>query len=81
MNISEELRNLANRIEGTSLNTIEEINIKQQLYEEFILRLELIEEHLERKRAQPKNLDLKFSELFINDYKDKLNKIKNADTN
>ena len=75
MNIADELRKLASQIDGTSLNTIEEINIKKELYEEFINRLELIENHLERKRAQCHNLDLKFSELFIDDYKDRLKQL------
>ena len=76
MNISNELRKLADQIEGTPLNTIEERNIKKELYEEFLLRLQLIEDHLERKRAQPSNLDLAFTRKFIDDYLLKLNELK-----
>jgi hypothetical protein len=76
MNIANELRKLADQIEGTSLNTVEEKNIKKELYEEFLLRLQLIEDHLERKRAQPHNLDLAYTRKFIDDYKLKIIELK-----
>ena len=75
MNISNELRKLADQIEGTPLNTTEERNIKKELYEEFLLRLKLIEDHLERKRAQPHNLDIAFTRKFIDDYELKITKL------
>ena len=76
MNIANELRKLADQIEGTSLNTVEEKNIKKELYEEFLLRLKLIEDHLERKRSQAHNLDLAYTREFIDDYKLKIIELK-----
>lgn len=76
MNIANELRKLADQIEGTSLNTVEEKNIKKELYEEFLLRLQLIEDHLERKRSQAHNLDLAYTRKFIDDYKLKIIELK-----
>jgi hypothetical protein len=76
MNIANELRKLADQIEGTSLNTVEEKNIKKELYEEFLLRLKLIEDHLQRKRSQTHNLDLTYTRKFIDDYKLKIIELK-----
>lgn len=75
MNIADELRKLAEQIEGTSLNTIEEINIKKELYEEFLLRLNMIKNHLEKKRGQAANLDQAFTNLFIDDYLKRFNEL------
>ena len=77
MNIANELRKLADQIDGTPINTIEEQNIKLQLYEEFLNRLLLIEEHIEHKRARAKDLDKAFIKLYIDDYKLKLHEINN----
>lgn len=68
MNIANELRKLADQIEGTTLNTIEEKNIQRELYSEFLLRLKMIEDHLVAKRGQSKDLDLAFTRKFIDDY-------------
>ena len=68
MNIANELRKLADQIEGTTLNTIEEKNIQRELYSEFLLRLKMIENHLVTKRGQSKDLDLAFTKRFIDDY-------------
>ena len=68
MNIANELRKLSDQIEGTTLNTIEEKNIQRELYSEFLIRLKMIEEHLEKKRGQAKDLDLAFTKRFIDDY-------------
>ena len=68
MNIAEELRKLASQIEGTPINNIEEKNIQKELYSEFLIRLKIIEDHLEKKRSQSKDLDMSFTRKFINDY-------------
>lgn len=72
MNIATELRKLADQIEGTTLNTIEEKNLQIELYQEFLLRLKIIEEHSERKRSQAKDLDLAFIRKFIDDYTERI---------
>ena len=75
MNIANELRKLADQIEGTSLNTIEEKNIQRELYSEFLIRLKMIQDHLEKKRGQAKDLDSEFTKKFINDYELRLIKL------
>ena len=72
MNIANELRKLADQIEGNSLNTVEEKNIQKELYSEFLIRLKMIEEHLEKKRGQSKDLDMTFTKRFIDDYELKI---------
>ena len=76
MNIANELRKLADQIEGTTLNTIEEKNIQRELYSEFLIRLKMIEEHLEKKRGQVKDLDLAFTKRFIDDYELRIVRLK-----
>lgn len=75
MNISQELRNLADRIDGTSLNTIEEVNTKRELYSEFLIRLKIIEDHIEYKRGQSRDLDKTFLKRFIDDYELKITRL------
>ena len=76
MNIADELRKLAEQIEGTSLNTIEEKNIQKELYSEFLIRLKIIKEHLEKKRGQSKDLDITFTKRFIDDYELRIVRLK-----
>ncbi len=76
MNIADELRKLAEQIEGTSLNTIEEKNIQKELYSEFLIRLKMIVEHLEKKRGQSKDLDITFTKRFIDDYELRIVRLK-----
>ena len=76
MNIADELRKLADQIEGNSLNTIEEKNIQKELYSEFLIRLKMIEEHLEKKRGQSKDLDIAFTKRFIDDYELRIVRLK-----
>lgn len=75
MNISNELRKLADQIDGTSLNTIEEQNIQKELYEEFLLRLKMVNDHIEHKRGQAKDLDKAFLKIFIEDYELKISRL------
>jgi len=75
MNIANELRKLADQIEGTPLNTLEENNIYKTLYEEFLSRLKIVESHFEVKRGQSKDLDKAFVRRFIDDYELKISKL------
>lgn len=75
MNIANELRKLADQIDGNYLNTIEEKNIQIELYSEFLTRLKIIEEHLENKKFRSKDLDIAFTKSFIDDYELKITRL------
>lgn len=76
MNIAEELRNLANAIEGTPINTIEERNITKELYSEFLIKLNIIKDHLENKKFRSKDLDEQFVGKFIDDYELRITRLR-----
>ena len=52
------------------------MGIQKELYSEFLIRLKMIEEHLEKKRGQSKDLNIAFTKRFIDDYELRIVRLK-----